>query len=134
MGKIPTEQMKKAYHELINTDKDIVKFGKNKEHVLVYEYNVNYDEEKIYYLHYGVIVGIIKYNKAKDEYEIKLTNNGYSNTDRDNFNGLLYCEELYDRFKCYRRNESLFLSIDNVKYGCWYVGYNPTTSDITIFN
>ena len=114
MSRIPTIGMEKAYKQLTTTNKRSVTFYTA--HTLEYSYDPNTNIETICYLHYGVIVGIVRYNKTTGATKISLSNYGWSQTDSCNFNGLLVCMGIYS-VRCYRHNDNLYLSRQGKKTG-----------------
>lgn len=114
MSRIPTVGMKKAYTELITTNKYTVKFYTA--HTLEYSFNPNSDVEVIYYLHYDTHVASVYHNKTNGKYKVCLTNYGWSQTDAVNVTGLLRCMGI-NTVSCYRKNETLYLKVDGKKTG-----------------
>lgn len=114
MSRIPTVGMEKAYREITTTNRNSVSFYMA--HTLEYSYDPNTDIETICYIHYGVLVGLVRHFKTTGKIKISLSNNGWSQTDACNFTGLLVCMGIYS-VRCYRHNDNLYLSRQGKKTG-----------------
>lgn len=113
MSRVPTEQMKKAMIELMETNKNYIEFGKKKEHAISYSYMPETDSHCFIYKHYDVVCLYVKITVGIETY-IELSSRAWSNTDRDNMNGMLYMLDI-NRVKVYKCYDRLYLSVDGEK-------------------
>lgn len=114
MSKIPTVGMQRAFKELMTTSKYSVVFYTS--HKLEYKYDPNSNVDTVLYYHYNTLIGYVEHIVIDDSFRIVVTNSGWSQTDAVNFTGLLVCMEL-NRVKCYRKDYTLYLSLDGKKMG-----------------
>lgn len=129
----PTKQMTDAYIILTTTKKTEVTFGKEKEHKLLYEKEKK-DIHHIKYIHYGVLVADVTYKSTDSglpsDYIIEVTSKAFSNTDRDNTNGLIKLM-LPSKFiaKAHRQDETLYLIVPGCKIKTQKIWYNVKDND-----
>lgn len=129
----PTMQMIRAYTILTTTNKTEVVFGKYKEHKLQYEKKKK-DVHHIKYIHYNVLVVDIAYkstdNGLPSDYSVEVSSKAFSNTDRDNINGLIKLM-LPDKFmaKAHRQDETIYLNVAGSKRKTRKIWYNVKNND-----
>ena len=115
MARIPTKQMEQAVEKICkNPSTDYVIFGKNKEHLVVHQYDRINLTHIWQYSHYNTLCCQVEFVEGRRKIRVKIGVYAWSQTDSNNINGFLHCLEV-PRLRVYRHNDDIHFTIDGVK-------------------